>query len=161
MKILLKDTLKKNNGYTGLDLSVSAIVILISISVIATMFYNLYFAGTGMKRNVIATDYAINVLETIQATDYSSVTFNQEESTTLKTKLDEMLKVTGSCDNNTNTYNANVNNYNIKITIEKYSDRFNTGEIKDYIKIIKVEIQYMLGKNNTETLEISTLKTIN
>lgn len=174
MKILLKDMVKKNNGYTGLDLSVSAIVILISISVIATMFYNLYFAGTGMKRNVKATDYAINVLETIQATDYESVTFNQEENTTLKNKLDEILKVTGSCDNNTNTYNANVNNYIITIKIEKYCDREEVKtEVKaDYIKIITVNIKYKLGKKlnknvnddddtNTEILEISTLKTIN
>lgn len=167
MIISLKNKIKQNKGFTGMDLSISVIVILISIAIIATMIYNLYLSGAGMKRNVIATDYAINILENIQATDYASVTFNQEESTTLKTKLDEMLKVTGSCDNNTNTYNANVNSYDITIKIEKYSDKFNTGEKEDYIKIITVKIQYNLGKNNadksvnTENLEISTLKTIN
>lgn len=177
MKILLKDTLKKNNGYTGLDLSVSAIVILISISVIATMFYKLYFAGIGMKRNVVATDYAINILETIQATEYSKVTFNDEDIE-LKYVLDNLLNIK---DNNRNSssienskYIANVNNYTITIKIEKYSDReeIKTEVKDDYIKIITVNIKYNLGKKlnknvdddddtNTEILEISTLKTIN
>lgn len=167
MIISLKNKIKQNKGFTGMDLSISLIVILISIAIISTMIYNLYLSGAGMKRNVIATDYAINILEDIQATEYASVTFKQEESTTLKTKLDKMLKVTGNCDNNTNTYNANVNSYDITIKIEKYSDKFNEGEKEDYIKIITVKIQYNLGKNNTdktantEVLEISTLKTIN
>lgn len=164
---LLKNKIKENNGFTGVDLSVSAIVILISVAVISTMIYNLYLSGSGIKRNVIATDYAINILESIESMDYASVTFNQNEDTKLKNKLDEILKANGICDNNANSYNANVNNYDIIVTIEKYSDKFNTGEKEDYIKIIKVKIQYNLGKKNvdksvnTEILEISTLKTIN
>lgn len=162
--ITIKNKIKQNKGFTGIDLSISAIVILISVSIIATMIYNLYLSGLGIKRNVIATDYAINILETIQATEYSKVTFNDEDIE-LKYVLDNLLNIK---DNNRNSssienskYIANVDNYELEIKIEKYSDRFNTGEKKDYIKIITVKIQYNLGKNNKEILEISTLKTIN
>lgn len=159
--------IKKNNGFTGVDISVSIIIILITISVITTLFYSLYLSGEGIKRNVIATDYAINILETIEATDYELVTFNDSEDDTLqlKEKLDELLKKESII--NDNIYNVNVNNYDIEIVIEKYSDRFdNTEDTKeDYIKIITLNIKYNLGKNsdktaNTEVLKITTLKTI-
>lgn len=166
MRTSYKESIKNNRGYTGIDLSVSIMIILISVSVIATMVYNLYFTGAGMKRNVIATNYAINILETIQATDYSLVTFNNEEDENLQLKntLDNLLKTNGSINNN--KYINNLNDYyNITITIEKYQDRFPSGEKEDYIKIITVSIDYNLGKKsnkdiNNEKLEISTLKTI-
>lgn len=173
MILLSKNKIKQNKGFTGMDLSVSVIVILISVSIIATMIYNLYLSGSGIKRNVIATDYAINVLETIQAIEYSKVTF--KESNELKNILDTLLKTEGTYDSTTNTYTANTskinnnydNNYKIEVIIEKYSDKFNTGEKEDYIKIITVRVEYSLGKNKTdesinkEVLKISTLKTIN
>lgn len=165
---LLKNKMKQNNGFTGLDLSISAIVILISVAVISTMIYNLYLSGSGIKRNVIATDYAINILETINATEYSKVAFNTGDDT-LKNELDNLLDPNDSFESSIidNKYILNVNNYNISVTIEKYSDKFNTGEKEDYIKIVTVKIEYSLGKKNvdksvnTEVLEISTLKTIN
>ncbi len=159
--------IKENKGFTGIDISVSIVIILITISIIATMMYNLYLSGAGIKRNVIATDYAINILETIEATDYEEVTFknNEDEQLKLKKKLDEILKKESKISNN--IYNSNVNNFDIEIIIEKYSDRFNNLEVKkqDYIKIITVNIKYNLGKDsnnstNTETLTIRTLKTI-
>ena len=165
---LLKNKMKQNNGFTGLDLSISVIVILISVAVISTMIYNLYLSGSGIKRNVIATDYAINILETINATEYSKVAFNTGDDT-LKNELDNLLDPNDSFESSIidNKYIFDVNNYNISVTIEKYSDKFNTGEKEDYIKIVTVKIEYSLGKKNvdksvnTEVLEISTLKTIN
>ena len=159
--------LKENEGFTGIDISISIIIIVITISIIATMMYNLYLSGAGIKRNVIATDYAINILETIEQANYEEVTFNnsEDEQLKLKKKLDELLKKESQINNN--TYKSNVNNFDIEIIIEKYSDRFNNSEIKkqDYIKIITVNIKYNLGKDsnnstNTETLTIRTLKTI-
>lgn len=159
--------IKENKGFTGIDISISIIIIVITISIIATMMYNLYLSGAGIKRNVIATDYAINILETIEQANYEEVTFNnsEDEQLKLKKKLDELLKKESQINNN--TYKSNVNNFDIEIIIEKYSNRFNNLEIKkqDYIKIITVNIKYNLGKDsnnstNTETLTIRTLKTI-
>lgn len=159
--------IKENKGFTGIDISISIIIIVITISIIATMMYNLYLSGAGIKRNVIATDYAINILETIEQTNYEEVTFNnsEDEQLKLKKKLDELLKKESQINNN--TYKSNVNNFDIEIIIEKYSNRFNNLEVKkqDYIKIITVNIKYNLGKDsnnstNTETLTIRTLKTI-
>lgn len=159
--------IKENEGFTGIDISISIIIIVITISIIATMMYNLYLSGAGIKRNVIATDYAINILETIEQTNYEEVTFNnsEDEQLKLKKKLDELLKKESQINNN--TYKSNVNNFDIEIIIEKYSNRFNNLEVKkqDYIKIITVNIKYNLGKDsnnstNTETLTIRTLKTI-
>lgn len=160
--------LKENKGFTGIDISVSIIIIIITISIIATMMYNLYLSGAGIKRNVIATDYAINILETIEQAAYQEVTFNntEDEQLKLKKKLDELLKKESKIENN--IYKSNVNNFDIEIIIERYSDRFNNSQNQkqDYIKIITLNIKYNLGKDsnnskNTETLTIRTLKTIN
>lgn len=162
--IKLKEKLKQNKAFTGLDLSISIIVIIISITVIAFMIYNLYIIGAGVKRNVIATDYAINALEIVGSTDYEDVTFVENNS--LKEKLDAFFGKEGNITQEGNyevtigTPGTSGNNFDIIINIEKYSD-VNT-EKEDYIKIIKVNIKYNLGKEtNEETLEISTLKTIN
>lgn len=160
----MKIKLKTNKGFTAIDLTVSIMIIIISVSVITNMFYNLYLSGSGIKRNVIATDYAINILELIEATDYELVTFNEDKELNLKNKLDEFLKTESKIENN--IYTSNANNFDIAISIEKYSEQNEVDEEKeDYIKIITVKITYSLGKNsdkttNKETLTISTLKTI-
>lgn len=171
MKISLKNIIKKNEGYTGADLSVSLIVILISIGVIASMYYNIYFAGSGLKRNVTATNYAINVLEAVQSTEYEKVTFNLEEDATLKNTIYNLPIFRGQVKENAseiteNKYSFKMENYDITVEIEKYSDRFDAENPKeDYIKIIKVTVAYNLGKDksgnaNKEILQISTVKTI-
>jgi hypothetical protein len=161
----MKFTLKRTNrekGFTAVDLTVSLVVILLSISVISMMFYNTYLSGAGLKRNVIATDYAINILETVEATDYELVDFSDEEQI-LKQKIDDILGNSTSGTVINGIYSASISGYDIKVEIEKYADRFATNEKEDYIKIIKVTIEYKLGKNKdatTEKLEISTVKTI-
>ena len=155
----MKNKLKDNKGFTGVDISVSAIIIFISLSIIASTFYSLYVSGNGLKRNVIATDYAINILEKIQTMDYDSVYYG---STDLQNELDSLLignNGTISSSFIDGNYIVTVNNYKITVNIENYSE---TNSLpNDFIKIIKVKIQYNLDKkNNTETLEISTLKTI-
>lgn len=165
MKNTLRKLIRKNNGYTGVDLSVSAIIITISVALIATFVYNIYISGEGLKRNVVATDYAIIILETIESTDYEDVTF--KEDTSLKKILDNILgDINGKINTTTNTYTGNAKNYNIDVKIENYNEKFQTDEKEDYIKIITVSISYNLGKKsnnepNTEILEIKTLKTIN
>lgn len=154
----MKNNLKDNKGFTGLDISVSLIIIVISITVIASMFYSLYLSGTGLKRNVIATDYAINILEKIQTMDYDDVNYN---NLNLKNELDSVISNEGASVQSRfegGNYIVTVNNYKISVNIENYSETHSLPN--DYIKIIKVSIEYNLGKNNKETLEISTLKTI-
>ena len=165
--IKLKNKLENNKAFTGLDISISVIVILISISVIAAMIYNLYITGAGVKRDVVATDYAINVQELIQSTSYDEVTFVDNDA--LKEKLDDFFGKSGEIkDGKYNiimgTQGTSNNNFDITVGIEKYKDTHPDKE--DYIKIVKVTIKYNLGKQNSqnaneETLEISTLKTIN
>ncbi len=158
MIITLKDKIKQDKAFTGIDLSISIVILVIAVSVIASMSYNLYLSGSGIKRNVIATNYQIEIQEMIQTLEYSEVTFN--DSNTLKSKLDTMLNTEGTV--NENSYTARVDNFDITVQIENYKDRFEKKENKeDYIKIITVKISYNLGKtNNVQTLEIKTLKTI-
>ena len=161
MIITLKDKIKQDKAFTGIDLSISIIILVIAISVIASMSYKLYLSGSGIKRNVIATNYQIEIQEMIQTLEYNKVTFKDDN--TLKNELDRILNTEGICDVNENSYTAIANNFDIKVQIENYKDRFEEQENKeDYVKIITVKISYNLGKSdNIETLEIKTLKTIN
>ncbi len=161
MIVTLKEKIKQEKAFTGIDLSISVMIIIIAVAVIASMSYNLYLSGSGIKRNVMATDYQIEIQELIQATKYEEVTF--KDNTALKTKLDDLLKTTGTTNDTENSYTGRVNNFDVFVQIENYKDKFETEENKeDYVKIITVKISYNLGKSkNVETLEIKTLKTIN
>ena len=165
--IFFKKRLKDDKGFTGLDLSISVMIIIISIAVIATIIFNLYSSGASIKRNVIATDYSINVLETILASEYSDVTF--QNSNTLKERLDTLTGKTGTIDSNKNSYLVTSNSYDIEVDISKPSEKYTNinNEVDNYIKVITVKVSYNSGKNssnntiNTDVLEISTLKTLN
>ena len=88
MTITLKEKMKQEKAFTGIDLSISIIIIIIAVTIIASMSYNLYLSGSGIKRNVIATNYQIEIQETIQATEYEKVTFSNND---LKNELDKRL----------------------------------------------------------------------
>ena len=151
MIVTLKEKIKQEKAFTGIDLSISVMIIIIAVAVIASMSYNLYLSGSGIKRNVMATDYQIEIQELIQATKYEEVTF--KDNTALKTKLDDLLKTTGTTNDTENSYTGRVKNFDVWVQIENK---------EDYVKIITVKISYNLGKSkNVETLEIKTLKTIN
>lgn len=130
--------LRNNKGFTGVDIAISAVILMIFVSLITALFYNSSITSTKVERKAKASNIAIEVIEALKVTNFSDLVSTEENPMTI-----EQL----------NTYTSksiNIpNGYNVKILIENYRD-------EDIIKTITVEVSYFVGKN-TENVTISTL----
>ena len=72
--------LKKEEGITGIDITIAIILITIFISIIATLFYNIQKTSTELERETIATSYAVEIIEEIKALGFGQLP-NVDEGT--------------------------------------------------------------------------------
>ena len=64
--------IKEEKGVTGIDISISLIVITIFISMIASLIANININAEDTQRKTKATSYAIQEIEKIRALGYST-----------------------------------------------------------------------------------------
>ena len=135
---------KDEKGLTGVDITISIIVMTIFMAMIANWLVNIKLNTHDIKRKSTATSYAVQEIEKIKAqgyiNDYDSMGINSEE--TLK---DEDIY-----------NNSEFSGYHKKVTIKDYVlvvDK-NT-KTKDIVKEITVEISYKLGSEDKKIV-IST-----
>jgi Tfp pilus assembly protein PilE len=133
---------KLNKGITSIDVVISVIIVTLFASIIATLFYNLYITTTARKRNAIATNCLIDVIENVKMMEYSDV----DDSGVSKVVQDLI---------NDNTI---PQGYNVTSSITKYNETEGNTDKKDLVKILKVSVNYKLGSKE-EKIEISTLIT--
>ena len=62
--------IKKENGYTGIDIAISIIVITMFIAMIANLIANINLNTQDTNRKSIATSYAVQEIEKIKAKGY-------------------------------------------------------------------------------------------
>ena len=135
---------KDEKGLTGVDITISIVVMTIFMAMIANLIVNIKLNTLDIKRKSIATSYVVQEIEKIKAqgyiNDYDSMGINSEE--TLK---DEDIY-----------NNSEFSGYHKKVTIKDYVlvvDK-NT-KTKDIVKEITVEISYKLGSEDKKIV-IST-----
>ena len=61
---------KSNKGYTGADISIALIILLIFIPTIGAIIFNITLANNNTKRKVVAMNFATSILELAKETDY-------------------------------------------------------------------------------------------
>ena len=126
--------MKRNKGFTGVDIAVSVVIFTIFVTVIASMFYNLSVTENRIQRKTEATNLAIKVIETMKVIEFD--------------KLTEGMTINDI--NNLITDKIEVpNGYNVTVGVDN-------STYPDVIKIISVQIDYKLGKQD-ETINIETL----
>lgn len=179
--------IKSQKGITGIDLSISIIIIMLFISIIAALSINVSTSLTSKGRLDVATNCMTEIMEKVDKIDYSYV----EESN--KDENDEYVFLTIKNIDNENENIAYVNNANpSKLTneiagiLEKNSDYSILSvylKVEDYkpevsptptpitspaptatpspslVKKVTVKIIYKLN-NQDETIEVTRLKTI-
>lgn len=125
--------IKNNKGYTGVDVAVAVVILMIFISTISALFYNLSFVSKRLERKTVATNMAVNIIETMKIRGYSN------------------LKVSDNLSLSDIGINMSIpNGYKIKkISVEDYKNL-------NKIKVISVEIGYTL-KSNEQSIKIETL----
>ncbi len=136
--------MKKEKGYTGVDIAISVIVLTIFISIIANLIANINLNVQDTNRRATATSYAVKEIEKIKAQGYIN-SYNSKgiikEETINEEDIYEKSEFTG---------------YHKKTTIKDYILIVNDNtKKKDVVKEIKVEISYKIG-NKEKNVKIST-----
>ena len=154
--------LRNNKGFTGVDISVALIIILIFIPTVFGSIYNIQRNNSIVRRETEAISIATNILEIAKGMDYSEVTgsgmmtrlsgikrykYINNETEQNPTKDILQYSTTGDKDQY----------YNIDITISNYyPDEIDDDEKKDLVKKIDVVVTYLVAQK-TKTVEISTV----
>ena len=138
---------KSEKGITNIDITVSIILITLFVAIIATLMYNINANSGSVERRSIATNYAINEIESLKAQNFDDL-----EETGETNEFEDILE------------NGKTTGYAKKITIIDYA---NLEENKDddtivpgLVKKVTVEISYKDG-NTTQTVDLSTVITKN
>lgn len=139
---MIKNKLKSNKGFTGTDIVISLIVLVMFTGVLVTTFYNYYLSISAKNRNAIATNCIIDVIENIQMVPYENID---------EQKVNEIIQA---------LYNNNTiqDQYTVTAKLEKYNEMPGNEQKYDVIKKITVNVKYNVG-NNERQIEISNLIT--
>lgn len=142
--------IKNNKGFTGVDVAVSLVILLIFVSFIAALFYNLSNTTNRIERKSQATDLAIQFIEAMKATPFETLAATNLE--------DGMNMTTENFENLTGKEVIIPNGYTVKIYIQNPKDSSgNTSvEMGQVMKVIVAEVSYKLG-NTDENVKIETL----
>ena len=65
--------IREQKGATGLDVGIAVIVIVLFVSIVATVFYQIYRVTTDASRNSEATAYITTIMENIQSLEYDEI----------------------------------------------------------------------------------------
>ena len=154
--------IRKNNGFAGIDISISIIIILIFIPTIFGIVYNIQKTNASVKRKSTAVGIATNVLEIIKSEDYEDVVVDSEklnydlsnkyEQSTYKNEDKEEI---GYNYIYYKTTDQNDKHYQIQIGIKNFYP--SEDETEDLIKQIKVRVFYPYG-NNVKDINIRMVK---
>lgn len=131
-------SIRKDSGFTGIDVSISLIVIMIFIGTITTILYNFQVKSKQIDRKSQATEIMIEILEFAKSANFEDL--NEEYLNNFKDTNYSSLK----------GYTINISCQNDKDILEMET---NIEEIK--AKKVTVNISYLV-KNETKNLSIYT-----
>ena len=130
--------LKNNKGAAGADVAIAIVILMLFLTLIAGLFYNLSSSSNRIERKAKATNLAIEIIEALKVTAFENLYSTEEDQMTIQ---------------ELNSYASKQisipNGYTIKILIENYNN-------ENLIKILRVEVSYEINKQ-LETINIETL----
>lgn len=156
--------LRNNKGYTGSDIIISILIIMIFIPTIVALIYSIDTKNNEVERKNYAMTLSCNIIETLKSIDIDKLK-SEENLDDINNKIrnfkasdseitDEDGKITFSSED------TDGNRYVVFIKIEDYKDYSGESNIEDnVVKKITVTTEYRINKD-TKNVEISTLKTI-
>lgn len=146
----MKINVKREKGFTSVDLGIAMIVVIIFVSIMTSMIYSVYLSSTEAKRTAMAVNYAVDIFEEIGREDYNSI--YAEGVFRNLTQLDiKSIKSTTSGTKQATTGEIGTYKLSLEVT-EPYTDHT--------IKKFKLTITYPVSAKNTETLEMERIRTI-
>ena len=158
--------LRNNKGYTGIDISVAMIIILIFVPTIFGFVYNIQKTKARTERETNAVNIATDVLEVAKSLNYQDISF--EDTSDFKNMINNKYTNTdnnSSIDISENGYTyeyftttgKNNEHYRIQVGILKYfPENEENTDTEGYVKQVKVIVTYPVG-NTTKSINISTI----
>lgn len=132
--------LRKSNGFTGIDISIAIIIVIIFTGIITTVLYNFAIESKKVERKEQATSIMIDILEYAKGTSFENLTEDY-----LKSYIDSKY--------------ASLNGYTIDSKCENETDVLQFNEINTdgthVAKKVTVNVKYLVGKNE-QNLNIYT-----
>lgn len=151
--------LKNNKGYTGVDISVAMIIILIFIPTIFGIVYNIQKTNTYVERESEAVKIATDIIEKAKSFEYSNLELTSLYQELLNNNyLESSYTLNGQTGENyryLSKKGSKDEHYQIQIYLENYYPEDVVNK-EDLVKKIKVTVIYPIG-NTTKTIDISTL----
>ena len=130
---IIKD-FKLQRGLTGIELVISIVILMIFITLISTVFFNIYLYFTESQRNAVASSYVTELAEMIDRMYYSEIT---EEN--LKEVINKMAIKDG---------------YSLTASVRRYEP----GEdAQDLVKTVTIIAEYKAGKQ-MKSIQIERIK---
>ena len=137
--------LKKEKGFTTVDVSIAMLVTVVFVSIMSSILYSVYSSSTEAKRTAVALNYAVDIFERIGAVSYDDV-YPSGILHGLQTA--NVTNISGT----ETEVNGEIGTYKINLKIEnKYAD--------NKLKLITLTITYPVSAKQTETLQLQRIKT--
>lgn len=157
----MKKNLRKNNGFAGIDISISMIIILIFIPTIFGITYNIQKTNADIKKKTTAVEIATNVLEIIKSEQYINITTTGNKLTNdISSKYDKSEYKNSEKEEQGYTYSyystigEKGEHYQIQLGIKNYYP--SEDENEDFIKQVKVRVLYSSG-NKIQDIDIGMI----
>lgn len=126
--------LNNNRGITGIDISLALGILILFVSIIASLSYNFVTSSRNVERKTRATYMAIEIIEDIKQIDYNSIINGEMQ-------IADIEQLTGKTINKYDGYTATISSA--------------LYDQNDVLKIVTVRIEYTVGKT-LENVEIKT-----
>ena len=164
--------LKNNKGYTGVDVSVAIIIIMLFIPTIFGMTYNINKTKANIAKKSYASQIATQILNIAKTTEYEKIDkgFNEQATNDNENFLNKLINIFGTpVSNHTyndaapdnsyiykffNTTKDNGDIFEIQVGVKNYYPEDNNLPEKDIIKKIKVIVAYSVG-SKLEKIELN------
>ncbi len=130
---------KREDGYTGVDIAISIVVLFIFVSLIAMLSYHLNSSAQQIERKAEAVEIAVMEVEKLKNKTFQEIQL-LETTQEQNPKPEEIVGKKG---------------FYKTVTMEDYH-KINSTKDSDLVKKITVTIQYR-GKQGTEEVKLSTI----
>ena len=139
--------IKSEKGITGIDITLSVILIAIFIGILATLSLNIQNNSKQASINAEALNYAISIIEEVKFLDFSDLPTAGNN------------KIAGLEDGYIEDDEGKSTPYYRTVTVQDYTELEGKSDLKpEVVKRVTVEISYKY-KNKIKTITLSTIKT--
>lgn len=134
---------KNKKGVTTIDVAISLVIIMLFVSIFATLIFSVYISNQSVKRNTIATTYMTDIFEKINTLEYDDTRllagnyYEDDENKILDITI--------------------ADGYSANLKITDYNKIEGNENKEDLIKIIELDINYKVGQSDKK-LTAKTLK---